>query len=254
MDVKMIAAQLYTLREFTKTPDDICKTLKKVKDIGYESVQVSGMGEIEPKELKSLADSFGMHICATHTPYERFINDLENVISEHRLWNCDYVGLGAMPEKYRSGRQGYKDFIKEFSVIADEIYQGGLKFIYHNHSFEFEKFGGITGMDILFSETDPDTFGFELDTYWIQAGGSDPVDWIRKVEGRMDVVHFKDMGIKDNKQVFAEIGQGNLNWDNIIEACGSIGVKWYVIEQDICQGDPFQSLKTSYDYLYGRML
>ena len=254
MDVKMLAAQLYTLREYTKFPDDIRKTLIKVKDIGYRSVQVSGMGRIEPGELKRLTESLGISICATHTPYDRIINDIDNVINEHKLWNCDYVGLGAMPEEFRSNKQGYKRFIKVFSAIADKIHKSGLKFIYHNHSFEFEKFDGVTGMDMLLHETDPDKFGFEIDTYWIQAGGSDPEDWIRKVKGRMDIVHLKDMGIKDNKQVFAEIGQGNLKWDEILDACEDTGVKWYAVEQDICPGDPFDSLKISYDYLYRKII
>ena len=115
--------------------------------------------------------------------------------------------------------------------------------------FEFEKFDGMTGMDILLNETDPETFGFELDTYWIQAGGADPAEWIKKAGKRLEVVHFKDMAIKENRQIFAEIGNGNLDWDHIIAACRETGVKWYAIEQDICPGDPFDSLKISLEIL-----
>ena len=106
-------------------------------------------------------------------------------------------------------------------------------------------------MDILLEKSDPKYFDFELDTYWIQAGGADPVEWIRKVEGRMEVIHLKDMAILDNEQVFAEIGEGNLDWPRIFQACRDIGVKWYAVEQDSCLRDPFESLAISFRYIAG---
>lgn len=249
MDRMTVAAQLYTLREFMKTPEEISTSLKKVKALGYNAVQVSGVGPIDAKQLRRLADEAGLKICATHISYDRFKNDLAGVIRDHKTWDCRYVGLGAMPEKIRDSRDGYIAFIKEFNEISKIIFDQGLKFIYHNHNFEFEKFEGMTGLDILFFNTDPETFGFEMDTYWIQAGGANPVEWIKKLEGRMDVVHFKDMAVKGFNQLFAEIGEGNLSWPVIIEACRETGVQWYAVEQDQCRRDPFESLSMSLTYL-----
>jgi len=225
------------------------KTLRKVRDIGYEAVQVSGLGPVEPERLKEMADQCGLSICATHISYDRLKNDLDAVIREHQCWNCKYVGLGSMPGEFRSSREGYLNFAKEASKIAGVIQDSGLQFIYHNHKFEFERFDGVAGMDILLHESDPEAFGFEIDTYWVQAGGANPVEWIRKVEGRMAVVHLKDMAIAGDQQVFAEIGQGNLNWGDILKACEEIGVQWYAVEQDICRRDPFKSLEMSLGYL-----
>ena len=249
MDKNSIAAQLYTLRDFTKTPEGVLSTLKKVKQIGYNAVQVSGMGPIAPSDLKKMVDEIGLKICATHTSFDRLKDDLENVISEHKLWECEYVGLGSMPQQFRSSLDGYMEFLKEIDKIADRITKSGLKFVYHNHNFEFEKFNGKTGIDILFEKSDAEAFGFEIDTYWVQAGGGNPVDWIRKVEGRMGIVHFKDMAMKENRQVYAEIGEGNLDWPSIIDACRKTGVKWYAVEQDICGRDPFESVEMSLRYL-----
>jgi len=249
MDRMTIAAQLYTLRDFLKTPEDIEKTLKRVKDIGYNAVQLSGAGPIDPGRLKDITDNLGLKICATHISYDRLKNDTEAVIREHKLWDCKYVGLGAMPQEYRTSKEGFLKFIGEFNEIAKIIADNGLKFIYHNHKFEFEKFDGVTGMNIIFNSTDPEVFGLEIDTYWVQAGGANPVDWIRKVEGRMDIVHFKDMAILKDQQIFAEIGEGNLDWPSIIKACRETGVKWYAIEQDKCLRDPFESLEISLKYL-----
>jgi sugar phosphate isomerase/epimerase len=249
MDRKTIAAQLYTVRDNIKKEQDIEDTLKKVKKIGYNAVQVSAMGPIEPERLKSICDTLGLAICCTHTPYERLKNDTEAVIMEHKLWNCKYIGLGSMPMEYRGSKEGFLAFARESNQIAKRIYDAGLQFAYHNHNFEFEKFDGITGMEILLNETDPEAFGFIIDTYWVQAGGANPVEWIRKVAGRMGVVHLKDMAIINSQQAFAEIGQGNLNWASIIKACRDTGVSWYAVEQDICLRDPFESLKISLEYL-----
>ena len=168
--------------------------------------------------------------------------------AKHKAWGCEYVGVGMMPEEYRADAAGLERFAREASYVADELAKAGLKFVYHNHNFEFRKFDG-DGMDILFDNSSRN-FQFEIDTFWVQKGGADVRAWIDKVRGRMDVVHFKDMALNDKaEQIMAEIGQGNLNWDGIA-GCRDIGVKWYLVEQDDCHGrDPFESLKVSYEYL-----
>jgi sugar phosphate isomerase/epimerase len=241
-----IAAQLYTVRDFLKTPEDIAASLKKVKQIGYDSVQVSGVGPIDSKELKALADQEQLTICATHIPYSDFDN-IDEVIKKHQIWDCKYVGLGGLPPEYRTSKEGYSKFAKEFSEVGRKLHDAGLKFIYHNHEFEFVKFDGRTGMDILFEESDPDVFDFELDLHWVQAGGADPVEWIRKVDGRMKVVHLKDWAVTaDRERRFAEVGEGNMNYPAILKACDAAGVEWGAVEQDQCYGnDPFDSLAIS---------
>lgn len=251
MERNTIAAQLYTLRDFTKDEAGIKSAFKKIKEIGYNAVQVSGIGPVDPFFVKETADEFGLKICATHIPMDSLRNDMGNVIKKHKLWDCKYVGLGSMPGDLEKTGQNYRKFAKEASELAKVLYDNGLKFIYHNHMFEFQKYDGITGLEILIEETDPEIFGFEPDTYWIQAGGGNPEEWLRKLKGRIDVVHFKDMAIFDNKQEMAEIGRGNLEWPPIIRICREQGVKWYAVEQDICRGNPFESLSVSLKYLEG---
>ncbi|GIQ63287.1 sugar phosphate isomerase [Paenibacillus cisolokensis] len=248
MKLSDIAVQLYTLRDYCRTGEQLRETLLKVKEIGYQSVQLSGLGPINPEEVKRHADEAGLVICATHVDYNSLKHKLDDVVRQHKLWNCRYVGLGGIPAEYRSG-EGYAAFAKEASEIGKRLKEHGLQFIYHNHKFEFEKYDGRTGMAILLEESDRDAFGFELDTYWVQAGGADPVEWIRRVEGRMGVIHLKDMAIVDDKQIFAEIGEGNLNFEQIVQACRETGVEWYVVEQDQCRRDPFESLAISLNNL-----
>ena len=149
MNKNNIAAQLYTLRDFLKTREDIDKTFRKVKEIGYNAVQLSGLGPVDPYFLQELSKELDLKLCATHISYDRLKNDIKTVIKEHKLWECEFVGIGSMPGEFARDKSGYTKFAKEASLIAKELSDNGLKLIYHNHNFEFEKFDGLTGLDIL---------------------------------------------------------------------------------------------------------
>jgi sugar phosphate isomerase/epimerase len=247
----LLAAQLYTLRQFTQTAADFAESMRKLRAIGYTAVQVSGIGPIPPAEVKAMVDAAGLAICNTHIAYERLQNDLPAIIAQHRLWDCRHVAVGSMPGAYReAGEEGYRRFAREASEIGRHLRDAGLTFSYHNHSFEFARFGRRTGLDVIYEESDPRYLQAEIDTYWVQHGGGDPAQWIRKVAGRMPVVHLKDMVIHGGQQIMAEIGEGNLNWPAILAACSEAGVEWYAIEQDECQRPPIDSLAISYANLH----
>ena len=246
-----IAAQLYTVRDYLKTPEDIYATLKKVKQIGYNVVQVSGMGPIDPKLLKNYIDELGLEICGTHCPYERIVNDTEALIEEHKLWNCPNIGIGALPGFAECKEDDYKKFVEAIEKPAKMISDSGLKFTYHNHAFEFKKLGNTTGMDIMLNNTDSETFKLLPDVYWLQAGGVIPTSFLRKHANRIDFVHYKDMMLTDEGQKITEVGNGNIDWACITEVCREIGVKYVAVEQDNnwADGNPTNSLETSYKYL-----
>ncbi|MGD9496515.1 MAG: sugar phosphate isomerase/epimerase family protein [Armatimonadota bacterium] len=246
-----IAAQMYTVRHACHTAEGLAQSLQRIADIGYESVQLSGHGsEITPEQIKSAADAAGIAICATHIPYERMRDDLDGVVAEHELYGCRYPGIGGLPAAYReAGASGYSSFAREASAVARRMAERGLIFVYHNHSFELEKFGDRTGLQILYEDSDPEYFMSELDTYWLQHGGACPVVWINRLAGRAPVIHFKDMAMRGREQLFAEIGEGNLCWPEIIEACENAGTEYYIVEQDTCQRDPFESLEISFNNL-----
>jgi sugar phosphate isomerase/epimerase len=244
MPKPMVGAQLYTLREFLKTPDDIARTLPKVAALGYRAVQLSALGPMDTYKLKQLLDDAGLTVAATHVGYERLRDDLESVVEEHRVLGCTHVAIGGLPQEFRSA-EGYRRFAKEASEVARRMKARGLIFGYHNHSFELEKFGGKTALETLYGESDPAVFTAEIDTYWIQHGGGDPAAWIRRMKHRSPLVHLKDMAVVEGKPVMAEVGEGNLNWPAILEACREAGVRWYLVEQDVCRRDPFESMGIS---------
>ena len=244
----VIAAQLYTVREFTKTPADIAETIRKVAAIGYEAVQLSALGEHDPAEVRKVCDGEGVTICATHTSYAMMRDEPQAAIDLHATYGCPYAGIGGLPGEYRNA-EGFAKFAKEASEVARKLAEGGLKFVYHNHNFELERFGDRTGLAILYEDSDPEVFLSEIDTYWVQAGGGSPATWIRNLAGRAPCVHLKDMTMQGRDQIMAEVGEGNLDWPEILEACVEAGTEWYIVEQDTCQRDPFESLAISFHNL-----
>jgi sugar phosphate isomerase/epimerase len=246
MTAPRIALQMYTLRDFTKTPADIVSTLKRVKKIGYNAVQLSALGKIDPKELADILKSEGLACCATHIGMDRMKNEAQAVIDEHKLWGCEYTAIGGFGWKENT-LDKWNNFIREYSEIARNLSKQGLQIGYHNHSHELVKMEGKTLMDRLFEGLDKGVW-FEIDTYWIQHGGANPIEWIRKVSGRIPCAHYKDFGmlLENRTQIMEAVGEGNLNWAGIIEASKLAGVKWAIVEQDNCNGkDPFDCIAVS---------
>ncbi len=244
----VIAAQGYTIRDFCKTPLDIAKSLAKLKKIGYDAVQVSAFGPIEPKELAKILTGEGLVCCATHADWNRLQNDTEKLVEEHLIIGCKHTAIGSLPglwdAKITKDDILAKTFAATASLVAAKLNKLGLTFSYHNHATEFEKFHGRLLQDILIEESTP-ALGFEIDVYWVQHGGADPSVYIRKVTNRIPLLHLKDMTIRNGKIIMAEVGEGNLNWPAILAAAQDAGVVWYIIEQDTCERDPFDSLTIS---------
>jgi sugar phosphate isomerase/epimerase len=240
-----IAAQLYTLREFTKTPAEIAKTLARVKKLGYDAVQASALGPIEPRELARILKEEGLVCCATHVGLERMEKETQAVIDEHHLIGCRFAAIGGYWEKGEATAETWSQFAARYNAVAKKFAGSGVSIGYHNHSHELVRYGRATALDLLIEKLDQ-SICMEVDTYWIVHGGGDPVQWIKRVAGRIPTVHLKDMGINAKREQFmAEVGEGNLNWPDILTACRLAGVQWYIVEQDICYRDPFESLAIS---------
>ena len=243
-------AQLYTVREFTKTPTDIEKTFEKVAEIGYKSLQISALGEIEAIKLAEIAKKVGLVIALSHTAPQKLRENLKQVMADHDVLGCKIVGIGAIPQEYKTGRDGFENFVRDYAPIGKELAANGFTFAYHNHAFDFMKFDGVTGMDIMLQNTSESSFKLTADIYWLQAAGIDPVGFIRKNGNRITVLHLKDMAATfENKSEMAELGNGNLDLAAIIGEAKRQNIEWYMVEQDICKGDPFDALKTSYEFI-----
>lgn len=244
-----VGAQLYTLRMFLQTEADIRRSLKQVAEMGYDSVQLSGLGPIDPATIKAICDENRLDIVLTHNPAERILNDTEQLIEEHKLYGCEYIGLGALPEKYRQA-DWLDYFAVDYQAAVQKIRNAGMKFMYHNHHFEFQKINDKTMMEAILDSFDADLMGVTLDTYWLQAAGCDLLAWLEYLKERIDCVHLKDMKIVGHEQRFAAVGEGNMNFPAILERLSELGqTKYLLVEQDTVEGSPFAALEASRKYL-----
>lgn len=238
-----IGAQFFTIRDFCKNLEDFEESLKKVADIGYKYVQISGTCEYSPEWLGEKLKENGLKCVLTHIPADKLIADPKKVCEEHTIFGCDYVGLGY----YHFVEKTVDDFCKEFSDVPAKISEDGKYFMYHNHDCEFIKRDGKLVIDELAERYSPNEMGFTLDTFWIQAGGGDPGYWIEKLSGRVPCIHLKDYSYG---RKMAVVGEGNINFDRVFKKAQAAGTKYMLVEQDDCNGEnPFDCLKRSYDYL-----
>lgn len=244
-----IGAQLYTVRDFAKTLDDFSETLKKVADIGYTTVQVSGTCAYDPYWLRDELKKNGLTCDLTHFNAGRIKKDVIGVCAAHSIFNCKHIGVGSMPGK--PSEESYKNFVKDYTESLKTIRNNGFYFMYHNHYQEFSRLSdGIRLLEAMAEDFSPDLLGFTLDTYWIQFAGGDSVHWIRELKGRIPCIHLKDMSCVNKEHFMEPVGSGNMNFPAIISAAEDSGCEYLYVEQDRCNGeDPFDCLKKSYDYL-----
>ncbi len=248
----MLAAQLYTVRDYTRTADDIAKTLKRIKTIGYPAVQISALGPVEPAELAKMLKNEGLICCASHVALDQLEKEPRRVIDNHHLYGCELVAIGGLfRDRFTAG--DWDEFADHYTTLAGQFAAADIQLGYHNHSHELAHYQGRTALSRLIQRTRPPVW-FEIDTYWITHGGGDPASWIAAVAGRIPAVHLKDMSVSnDRQQRMAVVGEGNLNWPAIFAACRDAQVRYYIVEQDDCYGeDPFDCLKRSYEFLSGQ--
>ena len=246
-----IGAQLFTVRDFTTDLNGFSETLKKVADIGYTTVQVSGTCEFDPAWLKAELDKNGLTCVLTHTKGDKMIADPVGVCRDHDVFGCTNIGLGAMAGRSGGMESAYTTFCEQFTSVIKAFKENGHKFYYHNHHSEFEKdSNGMLYLDRMCEDFSPELLGITFDTYWAQFGGVDPAEYLSKLSGRVQCIHLKDLAIFNSKQRMAVVGEGNINFDRIFKVAETVGVEYMLVEQDECYGeDPFDCLRRSYEYL-----
>lgn len=244
-----IGAQFYTIREFCQDLGSFSQSLKKVADIGYRYVQISGTCEYDAQWLKQELDKNGLQCVLTHTPAAKLQANLNDVMSDHTVFGCNHIGLGYYPF---NEEENLERFVETYLPIARQIHENGKYMMYHNHAQEFSKEGDLLIMEHLAQRFPAKLLGFTLDTYWVQAGGGDPAQWLEKLSGRVPCIHLKDYAYDrfSAEKKMAVIGEGNINFDRVFEAAEKAGTQYMLVEQDNCNGeDPFECLSRSYAYL-----
>jgi sugar phosphate isomerase/epimerase len=245
-----IGLNMYSLRDLCGDEDALNRTFAALCEIGYRYVQISGISNVEPEAIAEALTTNGLTACATHLGWDRFTGDVEEVIRLHALYGTNHSAIGGLPGEYLSA-EGVHRFVEEARSILPKLKAAGLDFSYHNHNHEFTHFSGKTWIDLLFDQGADVGVKFEIDTYWVTAGGADPAEYISRFSGAMSIVHVKDMAVDpERRQRFAPVGSGNLNWPRIFAAIRNAPIEFVIVEQDAhYDEDPLQNVQKSFAFL-----
>lgn len=263
-----IAAQLYTVRDFLITGKGLAESLRKTKAIGYDSVQFSAVGAVEgenpdttPQQARRMLDDAGLVCIGTHRRWRALRDDTAAEIEYHKALGADFVAVPAFADEYdRFDPASYRRFVQEAEPVIQALKAEGIALGYHNHAHEFLRFGRErkTLFDILIEDGGPDLL-LEVDVYWAAFAGVNPAWLMRRIHGRARFIHLKDMEVvleadgARTKPIYAAVGEGNLDWDSIIPAAKSAGTEVWIVEQDVCPRDPFDCLRSSYEFLRSKI-
>ena len=262
-----LALQLYTIRDAMTL--DVPGSLKQVSDIGFKYLELAGYGErkfygMEPTDFKKLVNDLGMEILSSHTNVEAEGITLENakiMAEDHAKLGVKYcVQPWVVPEARTV--DSYKKMVQDWNTVGKIMKEQGIQFGYHNHNFEFENLNGtVPFFDIIMADLDKEII-IELDLFWTTKAGHNPIDIFNKYPGRFHLFHMKDMYTQeapyfttDGEDDFAPVGEGVINFKEILAAKDVAGLKYMIVEQDATKdGKPFDAIKTSMANLTTKIL
>ena len=248
---------LFTLRQAIKTEEEFLATANRLREMGYSYMQFSG-APFDADMIKRVSDASGLPVVLTHVPMERIIEDTDALMEEHARFGCKNIGLGMMPKRVIADESACKAKIDELERAGERMAECGFKFFYHHHNFEFYKHNGETVFDYILKNTKH--INFTADTYWLQYGGVDVCEYLKKLSGRCECVHLKDYRqkfvIKDDGKPdfvpeFAPVGDGTVNFKSAVAAAKESGAKYFLVEQDNAPSfeNPFAEVERSIKYI-----
>lgn len=246
-----IAAQMFSFRNYIKTPAGVRDTFRRLKQMGYDAIQLSGsIAPMPTADLAAMLRDEGLTAPTSHSFAKTIVEEPEKEAERLLELGCRHTAY-PFPHWRPTGEGEVIELARELNEAAKRFRAAGVTLAYHNHSIEFERFNGRTMLEILYAEA-PE-LDAELDTYWVQKGDADPVRWIETLAGRQQVLHLKDYGMKPfcdcNGSVMMPVGEGNLDWERILDAADRAGVTCWVVEHDGDTSDPFGSFASSIRFL-----
>ena len=230
--------QTYTFRRSMGT--DPAKVLDTIKMMGFTEIEGGG-GRMLPQDFKKLCDERGISIPSTGASYEDLNNKIDSVVWRAKMLGAKYVMCAWIPHQnnvltFENAKKAAEDFNRAGKILKEN----GLTFCYHAHGYEFQSYENGTLLDYIFKNTDPNYVSFQMDIFWIQFGGGDPVALLKKYGSRWKLMHVKDMRKGTKKDITGltsvendvALGTGELDLPAILKEAKKIGIKHYFIEDE----------------------
>jgi sugar phosphate isomerase/epimerase len=244
-----IGVQLYTVRSIL--PNDLAGTLAAIRKIGYRNVETY-VAEYKTgaRDLRKAILDAGLTVPSAHFGYD----DFESRFDYAKELGVECIVCSMIPRSVANSADGYKRGAEQYNKWGDQARKMGLRFGFHNHNVEFEKYGDVTGFDVLMRYTDPALVQWQMDCYWVAQAGHDPVAMLRRYGHRIMSLHLKDRKPHVPVSVdtgpasahFTEVGEGTLDWVSIFRLADQDHIPYMFVEQDETDKPPLESLQISY--------
>jgi len=228
----------YTFRK--SFPNGVAAVLDTIKMMGITEIEGGG-GRMPPEEFKKLCNERGISIPGTGVGYEQLVKNTDSVIYRAKALGAKYVMVAWIPHTTGSFNfENAKKAVEDFNRVGKILKENGLIFCYHAHGYEFWPHEKGTLLDYIFENTNPEYVSFEMDVFWIQFGGGDPVGLLKKYGNRWKLIHLKDLKKGTKKDLTGltggennvPLGEGELDIPGIIKEANKLGIKHFFIEDE----------------------
>ncbi len=263
-DKKYIGLQLYTVRDHMAK--DPVATLAKVAQVGYNSVEgatYTGSEQfygMSPADYKKVLNDNGLVTYSSHYLLGEggkikgtMLNDWDKAVDDAAAVGLKYMICAWLPPSERGTLDHYKQVGEDLNKAGEVCKKAGIQLCYHNHDFEFIQENGKYPYDTILSTSDKDLVKMEMDMYWMTKAKQDPIAIFNEHPGRFPLWHLKDMNNKPD-QMFTEVGNGIIDFKNIFKHAKKAGLQYFFVEQDVCPGDPYDSITKSYSYIKSNLV
>ena len=242
--------QLYMVRDKLK---DLPAILRLIHEIGYASIETYPLVYDRPaKVLRDLIYESGLKAASGHFDYPT----LEERVDYAAELGLQYMICPWIPKPIQDSLEGFHQAAEHLNKAAAKATKAGLKFGFHPHNYEFRKYAGGRGFEILMKELDP-SIRLELDVYWATEAGENPLELMRKYRDRLELIHIKDRKPTNDVSFFpdehgehyTEAGSGTIDWKTLLGEARRLGVKQYFVDQDKSDLPVEESLRVNWKYL-----
>ncbi|MGP0224998.1 sugar phosphate isomerase/epimerase family protein [Paenarthrobacter sp. NCHU4564] len=234
--------QLYTVRKALE--EDLAGTIRRLADIGFTMVEPYRF-VAKAAELKQALAANNLTAPSGHAP---LLSDDQDAI----FAAAQDLGIGTVidphvPIERWNTIEDIKETARQLNEAARKGAGYGVRVGYHNHWWEVESvIDDKTALEHLADHLDPDVI-LELDTYWAAVGGQDPAQLLARLGGRVKFIHIKDGPLTPDPSAQLAVGDGKMAIQDVLAAATSLEAG--VVELDDFQGDMFQAVQDSYNYL-----
>jgi sugar phosphate isomerase/epimerase len=238
--------QLYSVRDDMKK--DPLSTLKALAKMGYHYVEGYGynnrkwQGTHDLTLMKSMLAESGLTMPSAHFVLKSsdfdakkgdFTDDFKRLIEDAVAVGQKYFVSSNIVSEDRKDLDAFKNLCHVMNKTGELFKKSGLKLGYHNHDFEFNKFGETTIFDTMLKEVDPKNLTIQMDMGWVVYANENPLDWFKKFPKRFELSHIKDgnkRGETDKKHTSCIIGKGDVDFKGILDNKKLAGLKMLIVE------------------------